>query len=203
MQQINAISKTDPNDKDNWATSWPCFNRVQDVLGIKFYLDACATPDTAKCDLFLTKLNNALETDWFKVICDRVFFDPTFKINQVAVWCNPPFGLKTEFLEKVVKESKKGLTICVLLPMDMTTTWWTTYVEAHADTIAIPDGRYNFMKPDGKTLTSGVSFSSCFALFTPWGRGNPRTLRFERKLKEYTKAWKEFECQQFKESVHA
>lgn len=193
MQQLNAFSKTKSDEKDFWATSWPCFNRIQDVLGIKFYLDACATPATAKCENFLSKHigQDALEVSWFDFICERVFFDPTFKINQAAVWCNPPFSQKAEFLEKAIKESKKGLVVCVLLPMDMTTSWWTDLVEAHADTVAIPDGRYNFMRPDGVTMTSGVNFSSAFALFTPWGSGNPRTLRFERKLKEYTKAWKE------------
>lgn len=203
MQNLNAFSKTKSDEKDNWATSWPCFNRIQDVLRIKFYLDVCATPATTKCDHFLTKLDNALEVSWFDYICERVFFDRAFKINQAAVWCNPPFSRKAEFLEKTIKESAKGLTICVLLPMDMTTTWWTELVEGHADTVAVPDGRYNFMKPDGKTLTSGVNFSSCFALFTPWGRGNPRYLRFERKLKEYTKAWKESEYQKFKDTVGA
>lgn len=85
--------------------------------------------------------------------------------RPLAVWCNPPFNNKTEFLERAFHFARQGLPAVCLVPYERSTEWWRSAVRNKATRVFIPDGRYNFLQVDGKTPKTGVNFLSCFVEF--------------------------------------
>lgn len=165
-------SKSKAEDKNRWGTTWRCFNHASLLTGNSFLLDACAEEPTAKCANFISPEENTFNVDWVnrlstieqkisKLDVTRV---PT---KQSAIWCNPPFDNKFEFIEECYRYSKLGLTITMLLPWERTTGWWRDLINNKASRVFVPDGRYPFFDIDGKTQKSGVNFASCFVEFSP------------------------------------
>ena len=87
---------------DLWETPQKFFEELDKEF--HFTLDACATPQNAKCKRFFTEQDNALVQDW----------------GGEVVFCNPPYSRKGGqdlFVKKAFEESQKpGTTIVMLLP---------------------------------------------------------------------------------------
>jgi DNA N-6-adenine-methyltransferase (Dam) len=49
------------------------------------------------------------------------------------VWCNPPYGNITPWVEKGYKESLRGTTTVMLLPCRTETAWWHDYVVPYGE----------------------------------------------------------------------
>ncbi|EPA1954200.1 DNA N-6-adenine-methyltransferase [Vibrio alginolyticus] len=153
-------SKTVEGAKNKGATRWDCFFDAQFLFrrdtGKQFVLDVAAEPQTAKVNRFY------VAPDW---INEQPRGFPSLKprhkaaqlLNPVCVgfdglqgewedgwWCNPPFDLKFEFLEKALEQARKGRDGMMLLPHEEFTTWWLDLVEGYATMIYKPDGRYPF-----------------------------------------------------------
>lgn len=152
---LSKKSKTDDDKKDLWNTSWPAVRDAQALIGQPFVLDACATDAaTAKAREFITPEQDALKTDWLS--------------GNGAVWCNPPFTRKPEFLMRALEQAKRwGRLVVVMIPYEPCTQWWREYVSGKATAVFMPDGRYTFLAPDTKQPIPGVNFVSCFVLFSP------------------------------------
>ncbi len=174
MQIVTILVKSTSkaNEKNRWATTWRCLNHASRLTGYAFLLDACAEKPTAKCANFISPEENSFNVDWVqrlsaieksmnKLITIRQPFKPT------AVWCNPPFDNKVDFINECYRYSKQGITTVMLLPWERTTGWWRDTINNKASRVFVPDGRYPFFDIDGKTQKPGVNFASCFVEFSP------------------------------------
>jgi phage N-6-adenine-methyltransferase len=159
-------------------------------------LDACAEQATAKCANFISPDENAFNVDWvnrLSAIEQRAsnLTATRTPVKQSAVWCNPPFDNKFEFIEECNRYGQLGLTIVMLLPWERTSGWWRDLVKNKASRVFVPDGRYPFYETDGKTQKSGVNFASVFVEFAPGYFNQTQYIDFERKQLDrlqYTKA---------------
>ena len=92
---------------DEWTTPQWLF----DALDAQFHftLDACATPESAKCRRYFTKTDDGLKQKWF----GRVFM-------------NPPYGREIgKWIKKGYQESQSNAEVVVcLLPARTDTQWW-------------------------------------------------------------------------------
>lgn len=148
-------SKTDNSIRDLWNTAPLAIGDARHLIGQEFTLDACAIDAAAaKADQFITPEIDALKVDWLPE-------------KRGAVWCNPPFSQKLEFLDRAYEQAKKhNLTICVMIPYERISGWWRNHVHDRASIVYVPDGRYNYAHAETKKVISGVNFASCFVVFT-------------------------------------
>lgn len=166
-------SDTPSEEKDRWGTQWECFYDAQVVTGVTALLDVAAESQTAKCGNFISPQEDSLKVDWLERFSSIAYIKrPTLEEVHIAwrqygAWCNPPFTMKTFFLERAHKFAQLGLTTICLVPYERTTNWWKHCVKGKADTVFVPDGRYNFLKVDGRTKKTGVNFPSCFVRYSP------------------------------------
>lgn len=188
---------TSEADKNFWGTTWRCFDDGQDIFekytGKRFVLDVAATNHTAKVDRFYTSLewleNRAgndhhagagFNTSDFTGSNDRnpnpslVGFDALSLPWEDGWWCNPPFDLKLDFIRKATIEAAKGHDGLMLVPYEPCTNWFVDEVEGFAKAAFEPDGRYQFLKPDGVTPKTGANFPVTFLLFSYRGIETPR-----------------------------
>lgn len=78
------------SNKDDWETPQDLFDKLNAFYG--FTLDACASPENAKCKKYYTKEQNSLVQDW----------------NNDTIWCNP-------LMERKLLNSLKRLTYAAVL----------------------------------------------------------------------------------------
>jgi site-specific DNA-methyltransferase (adenine-specific) len=97
----------------------------------QFVLDAAASRENAKCSLFFTKQDNALALDWLQSCPPD---------SSKSVFCNPPYsrGNVAAFVRKAYTESRKGLTVVMVLPCRTEQAWFHD--------IAMPYGRVEFLR---------------------------------------------------------
>lgn len=94
-----------------WSTPPSVFRGLDDEF--HFTLDACASPENAKCARFFTVEQDGLTQEW----------------GAETVWCNPPYGRGQieRWLRKAWQASGGGATVVMLLPSDTGTSWWHDY----------------------------------------------------------------------------
>lgn len=148
-------SKTEETLKDLWNTDWRAVRDAEALIGQSFELDACAMDqETSKAPVFISPEQDSLITAW--------------QTQSGAVWCNPPFTMKPEFLTRAAEQAKLCKTqVMVMLPFEPCTVWWRTFVSGKASKVYMPDGRYSYLDPVTKLLVPNINFVSCFLLFTP------------------------------------
>ena len=66
---------------------------------------------------------------------------------QNGSYVNPPYSNPRPWVEKAIKENKKGKTIAMLLPVDTSTQWFRMLIEAKAH-ILFPNERLKFNGED-------------------------------------------------------
>jgi phage N-6-adenine-methyltransferase len=89
-----------------WETPQTVFDALDAEFG--FDLDACATPETAKCEQFFTEADDALLQDW-----------------RGVVFCNPPYGRDIgRWMRKAYLSALEGATVVCLVPSRTDTRWW-------------------------------------------------------------------------------
>jgi len=92
---------------------WPTPAGVFAALDERFHftLDACATPQNAKCARFFTPQQDALRQEW-----------------SGSVFLNPPYGREIgAWLRKAWESSKRGAIVVCLVPCRTDTSWWHDY----------------------------------------------------------------------------
>lgn len=111
---------------DDWATPAEYFARVDAEHG-PFDLDACASPENAKCDRYFTRDDDGLAQPW-----------------TGRVWMNPPYGRTIgDWMRKAWESSQSTaeLVVC-LVPARPDTRWWHEY--AMRGEIRFVKGRLKF-----------------------------------------------------------
>jgi len=110
------------------ATEWETPTTVFEALNAEFHftLDACATPENAKCPQYYTLAMNSLVQPWTGV-----------------VFCNPPYGPTIGYwMLKAHASALAGATVVCLVPARTDTTWWQTY--ATQGVVTFIPGRLTF-----------------------------------------------------------
>lgn len=111
------------SNKDDWETPQDLFDKLNALYG--FTLDACASPENAKCKKYYTKEQNSLVQDW----------------NHDRVWCNPPYG--KEISKFVRKAALSSSLVVMLLPARTDTKYFHEYIYGK-QTIYFLKGRLKF-----------------------------------------------------------
>jgi len=120
-----------------------------------FVLDACATPQNAKCEKYFTKDDDALSKDWYP---------------YKRIWMNPPYDSRTargrlmRWVGKAHGEAKKQSTVVCLLPASTNTKWWHEYAKDGEQRFI--KGRLEFINDDGST--GSAPFGSVVVIFSTW-----------------------------------
>jgi phage N-6-adenine-methyltransferase len=136
-------SPYDPTDRKNrWATPPALVRAVEELLDIRFDLDAGAEEKTAKAPAYFgpdhedPSRKDAFTADW--------------GLYQ-TVWCNPPYRYMAEWLElcrtKGMELTPVYHTVVVLGFARTDVAWWHDLVMPHAYVILLR-GRVPFLDPD-------------------------------------------------------
>lgn len=108
---------------DLWATPQVFFDELNREFA--FNLDACATPENAKCSKYFTPEIDGLSQDW----------------GGYTVWCNPPYG--REIGKWVKKAAESNALVVMLLPARTDTKWFHDYIYNKAQ-VRFVKGRLKF-----------------------------------------------------------
>lgn len=118
--------------KMDWCTPQDFFEKLNREFN--FVLDAAATAKTKKCTLYYTPETDGLSQSWD---CGG------------TVFCNPPYGREIKkWVKKAYEESKKGITIVLLIPARTDTSYFHDYIYGKAE-IRFIRGRLRFTDDNG------------------------------------------------------
>ena len=109
-----------------WETPQAFF----DTLNAEFHftLDACATPENAKCDRYFTREQDGLSQDW----------------TGETVFCNPPYGREmSKWIQKCAEHGLSGGVAVMLIPARTDTKAFHQYIYGKAE-IRFIKGRLRF-----------------------------------------------------------
>lgn len=110
---------------DMWETPQDFFDKLNREF--HFTLDACATPENAKCGNFYSPEQDGLSLSW-----------------KGRVWCNPPYGRQVgKWVEKAYMSAQTGALVVMLLPARTDTAWFHDYIYRRAE-IRFIRGRLKF-----------------------------------------------------------
>ena len=167
-------SQTDKQSKDYWRTPQELIDDALKLIGAKgFDVDVCCSNEDTKIPKSywcLLENQDALgdDMDWFSdnyPECSGPIFATSF--------CNPPFSKKWEFFKKAVKQVEKwGKSILMVFPYTPVTTAWVKNVHRQDCIIYVPDGRYQYLLPDGNKPVNSCNFETCLILIVPFKCGN-------------------------------
>tara|TARA_Y100000361_G_scaffold152627_1_gene172517 strand:+ start:2148 stop:2630 length:483 start_codon:yes stop_codon:yes gene_type:complete len=139
--------------EQTWATPQALFDKLDEEFN--FELDAAASELNAKCEVYLTEEQNALDLDWSKYA-------------SRSVWLNPPYGRAIgKWIRKAYMESTKGLCVVCLVFARTDTRWFHRWAMKAQEIRFIP-GRITF----GNAANSAPA-PSCVLIFDP-SRAQPR-----------------------------
>lgn len=171
-------SNTKQSEKDYWRTSELLINDALTLLNIKdFDTDVCCLNEDVKINsatCYITESDNALDSNlWF------LAGNPSN-----TSFCNPPFSRKWEFFQKAVEQVNKwSKQVLMVLPYTPITNAWSENVHGKNCIIYIPNGRYQYLLPNGEKPTGGCNFDTCLILIVPFKCGNVR-VNYKRGLSE-------------------
>lgn len=111
---------------DEWITPEWVWKPWHEVL--HFVIDAAATAENhlGPCKVWFSKPTltrveeSGLDADWAVHVKH---------LGGGSVWCNPPYSRKGGplmlWVKKAISESDKGVVVCMLLPADTSTNWFS------------------------------------------------------------------------------
>jgi phage N-6-adenine-methyltransferase len=180
---INNNSTTPLKEKDYWQTPWWLIRQLESMCHVEFILDACATDQTKKALLHFSEKEDALSLNWADYFFGLSNSTALYQKNG-AVWCNPPFSQMALWIDKNIEESQKGVPI-FMCHADTPDRNWFQKIEAHCFMQYVPDGRINYLLPDGSKPENNVPFPSCISVFNGWHNDGVKRVRFEREQKRF------------------
>lgn len=156
------MSENRASSKSTYQGDWETPRKHFDIISesFRFTLDVCASAENTKCDEWIDKEQNALETLW-KV--------DTVETNEYW-WCNPDFRLSAEFLDKAFNEMNlHGNYGIMLLPPNLETEWFRKGITERGIRILHYPQRIQFInptQPGDEKRRSGNSKGSILAAFS-------------------------------------
>lgn len=166
MSNINK-SNTPVAEKDYWRTPPELINDALGLLNINgFDTDVCCSNSNVKinkAEAYISEQQDALQAEsWF-----------LFGRAGNTSFCNPPFSNKWLFFQKAVEQSRKwSKQVLMVMPYRSCTTTWVNNVHDADCIIYLPDGRYQFLLPDGSKPKSSCNFETCLVLIVQFKCGN-------------------------------
>lgn len=168
-------SKTILSLRDSWETPEWLTLLIQKFCKVEFVLDPCCTDKNSHGVFCFTVDDDGLKKNWVDCLDLKLFGE---FIPAGAVWVNPPFSQMSLWIDKVIKESKKGLTVFLLHP-DTPDTAWYQKIENNCKIQLIPTGRINFVDPETGVEKKGVAFPSCISIFNSLPGTNVQRVRLD------------------------
>lgn len=169
-------SQTEKQNKDYWRTSLELINDAKNLLKIKWFsVDVCAKDRDTSIWLstaYIDENINALspKVNWNK---HYIIKSESFHSRDLPMFCNPPFSQKWQFFSKAIEQSQQyHLSILMVLPYTPATKQWHQNVHGQNCIIYIPDGRYQYLLPDGTKPVNSCNFETCLILIVPFKCGN-------------------------------
>ncbi|MDT2842647.1 phage N-6-adenine-methyltransferase [Vagococcus lutrae] len=141
------------SNKQDWETPQWLFDELNDEFN--FELDAMATEQNAKCDIFFTKEDDALKKDWSQ---------------YNSIFINPPYqsSVQNAVLKKAYETNKNyGNTIVLLIPARTDTARWHEHIFGKAE-IRFLKGRLKF-EVDGIEYKDAATFPSAIVIYRKGG----------------------------------
>lgn len=126
---------------DERPTPLEVFEPLNQEFGFK--LDAAANAENTKCGRFYSIEDDGLSRDW-----------------ENPTWCNPPYSETKLWVEKAYRESLRGVTSVLLLPVATDTRWFHDFVLGKSE-IRWVKGRIKFV--GGKD----AAFASMVCIYRP------------------------------------
>jgi site-specific DNA-methyltransferase (adenine-specific) len=115
------------NDQ-TWATPRGFFERLDAIF--HFRLDPCAAHETAKCSAYFTKDDDGLRQEWAAI---------------GNAFVNPPYGRELpRWMRKSSEEAANGITVVMLIPARVDTSYWHDIAFQHARCVCFLRGRLTF-----------------------------------------------------------
>lgn len=170
-------SNTPKSTKDYWRSSPELVNDALRLLGIEtFDLDVCALNHKVRINP-----SRGFISEDYDSLKEHVRWFSTTGFGSTS-FCNPPFSRKWEFFRKAIEQSKqlKG-NVLMVLPYTPCTKEWADNVHGTDCIIYVPDGRYQYLLPDGSKPKSSCNFETCLILIVPFNCGNV-TVNYKRGL---------------------
>ena len=159
--------------EQNYRTPDDIFAALDDEF--HFDLDAAASAEDAKCGLYLTAEDDALDCDWSH--------PPRSDQRVRKVFVNPPFGEGGAFVEKAYGESRKRLTVVALVIPSTDAAWWHEYA-MKASEIRFLRGRISFINPATGQPDRRNDRPSIILIFKPSGVFGTRTTYVSATVRE-------------------
>ena len=155
-------SDLDADMKNSWGTDPVIFNALDKEF--RFNLDAAANKENHKVDNYLTKDDDALNTDWYLNIteCKNINY-----VDTLSVWINPPYGkgFIKKFMDKCIEEKGKGITSVLLVPATLDAQWLP--IDQISEIRVVTGGRLSFYHPITGKKVNGNTKGSMFVIFRP------------------------------------
>jgi len=140
---------------DEWTTPQLFYDALH--AEFTFGVDAAATPENRKCDLFYgnDERGGALARDW--------------TLSPYPHWCNPPYSRCAEFVAKAYAEMCRGVLTVMLIPARTDTRYFHGYLWDRIDHKPMPGVELRFVRGrlkfgDGK---NSAPFPSMVVVFRP------------------------------------
>lgn len=113
---------------DEFETPPQLYNDLCNKYRVFPKLDTAANQGNSLCERFCV---NGLEESW-----------------STDAWCNPPHSITGKFVEKAYHSWKQNnINIMMIIPANtVSSIFWHTYIEGHAEYYAQPKGRIKFNK---------------------------------------------------------
>lgn len=199
-------SQTPDDERDLAQTPQTIVQAIADFLGFTFLIDACASRATRKARYYYGLDGAAggcpigddgLSADWAGDL-RRLAYPLNGRAcsvpNVPAVWMNPEFRGVGTWLAKARASALAGAPVvgCV---KDAADTDWFRRMEYEATFLLVPDGRIQYIRPDGARFVrwnrrtnqyelSGPNFHSVFPVYLPFrAEGLAPRIRFTRPEK--------------------
>jgi hypothetical protein len=160
-------SNTKQNEKDFWRTSPELIHDALKLLNIEMFgVDVCCSSEDVKIEkanFCITEQHDALKCNsWFSL----------YEQDNTS-FCNPPFSKKWEFFQKAIEQVNKfSKQVLMVLPYTPVTKAWQDNIHGQNCIIYVPDGRYQYLLPNGKKSASSCNFETCLVLIVPFKCGN-------------------------------
>ena len=169
-------SNTPKSEKDYWRTPKNLIGDAQMLLNVpQFSVDVCATNADISIGLATADIDESIDAlsplvEWDK---NNIIKIERYHCKHLPMFCNPPFSKKWEFFQRAIAQSKiSGHSILMVIPYTPATRAWHENVINQDCVIYVPDGRYQFLLPNGARATNSCSFETCLILIVPFKCGN-------------------------------
>lgn len=148
-ENSNKKAEITMNIRDEWGTPRALFEVID--AEFDFDMDVCATDENAKCERYRSwPSQDGLKSGWGQ-----------------RNWCNPPYSNIGPWLAigKQLAGFHKRLSV-FLLPVDVSTRWWTESVCEASEIRFLVGKRVQFEAPKGVKPSSNTG-SSCLVIYRP------------------------------------